>query len=53
MGSCCAVLGGEGEPTTFEFLPAGGEADAPPEVAHLTIQNDVEESARWIATPGH
>lgn len=48
-----AILGGEGEQTTFEFLPAGGEADAPPEVAHLTVQNDVEGSARWIATPGY
>lgn len=47
-----AVIGGDGEPSTFEFLPAGGEGDAPPEVAHLTIQNAVEASATWTATPG-
>ena len=47
-----AVIGGDGEPTTFAYLPAGGASDAPPEVAHLTIQNAVEASATWTATPG-
>lgn len=47
-----AVLGGDGDPTTFEFLPAGGDGDAPPEVAALTIQNAVEESASWTALQG-
>jgi hypothetical protein len=46
-----AVIGGEGEPTTFEFLPGGGN-DAPPEIAHLSIENAVEKSATWTARPG-
>ena len=46
-----AVVGGDGEPTTFEFLPGGGE-ETPSEVAHLSIENAVEESAVWTARPG-
>jgi len=46
-----AVIGDEGEPTTFDFLPGGGK-DAQPEVAHLSIENAVEESASWTATAG-
>lgn len=46
-----AVIGDEGEPTKFDILPGGGE-DAPPEVAHLSIENPVEESATWTARPG-
>jgi hypothetical protein len=47
-----AQIGGDGDPTTFEFLPAGGEDGTPPEVARLTIQNAVEASAAWAATTG-
>lgn len=47
-----AQIGDDGDPTTFEFLPASGADDAPPEVARLTIQNTVEESASWTATEG-
>ena len=46
-----AQLGPDGDPTTFEYLPNGGE-DTPPEVARLTIENDVEASATWTATTG-
>lgn len=46
-----AVIGDDGDPTTFDFLPGGGE-DAPPEVAQLSIENSVEESATWTARPG-
>lgn len=52
IATLTAQIGDEGEPTTFEFLPAGGEDDAPPEVARLTIENAVEESASWTATEG-
>ena len=48
-----ALLGREGEPIDFQFLPAGGEdGDAPPEVARLTFKNAVEASATWSATGG-
>lgn len=47
-----AQIDGDGEPTTFEFLPNGGEDNAPPEVAHLAIETPVEESATWTATRG-
>ena len=48
-----ALLGNEGEPVEFEFLPAGGEReDSPPEVARLTFENSVEASATWSATSG-
>ena len=47
-----AQLGDEGEPLEFEFLPAGGEGDSPPEVARLTVENAVEASATWTATEG-
>jgi hypothetical protein len=46
-----ARLGDDGSRTEFRFLPGGG-ADAPPEVAHLTVQNAVEASASWTATEG-
>ena len=46
-----ALLGNDGDPIEFEFLPAGGESeDAPPEVARLTFENAVEASATWTAT---
>jgi hypothetical protein len=48
-----ALLGDEGEPIKFQFLPAGGEdGDAPPEVARLTFESAVEASATWSATGG-
>lgn len=48
-----ALLGSEGEPTDFQFLPAGGEdRDVPPEVARLTFENVVEANATWSATGG-
>jgi hypothetical protein len=47
-----AQLGSEGKPVEFRFLPAGGEDDSPPEVAHLTFENAVEASATWTATRG-
>lgn len=48
-----ALLGNEGDPVTFEFLPAGGDSeDTPPEVARLTFENAVEASATWSATSG-
>lgn len=47
-----AQIGSEGDPTTFEFLPAGGEDTTPPEVARLSITNAVEDSTTWTATQG-
>lgn len=47
-----ARIGDEGEPTTFEFLPGGGEGDAPPEIARLSVENAVEASATWTASEG-
>jgi hypothetical protein len=47
-----ARIGDSGDPTTFRFLPAGGEDDTPPEVARLTIENAVEASATWTAMGG-
>jgi hypothetical protein len=48
-----ALLGDEGDPVEFEFLPAGGEGeDTPPEVARLTFENAVEASVTWSATGG-
>lgn len=47
-----ARLGDSGDPTTFQFLPAGGTDDAPPEVARLTVENAVEASATWTAIGG-
>lgn len=47
-----AQLGGEGEPIEFQFLPAGGDGDSPPEVARLTFENAVEASASWTAIRG-
>ncbi len=47
-----ARLGSTGDPIAFEFLPAGGEGDAPPEVARLAFENAVEASATWTATAG-
>ncbi|WP_135661761.1 hypothetical protein [Halorhabdus rudnickae] len=47
-----ARLGDRGDPTTFDFLPAGGEKNARPEVARLTIHNAVEASADWTAMRG-
>lgn len=47
-----AQMGAKGEPTSFEFLPAGGEDTAPPEVARLSVENAVEESATWTAIEG-
>jgi len=47
-----ARLGDSGDPTTFELLPAGGENNARPEIARLTVQNAVEASAQWTAERG-
>ncbi|WP_158855384.1 hypothetical protein [Halorhabdus sp. CUG00001] len=47
-----AHLGDSGSPKTMEFLPAGGETNAHPEVARLTIHNAVEGDADWIVEPG-
>jgi hypothetical protein len=47
-----ARLGETGDPLRFQFLPAGGDEDAPPEVAQLTFENAVEASATWTATRG-
>ncbi len=48
-----ALLGDEGDPVEFEFLPGGGETeDVPPEVAHLTFETPAEASASWTATRG-
>jgi hypothetical protein len=47
-----ARLGEDGERTTFEFLPGGG-VEAPPEVAHLRFESDVEAEATWTAVPGN
>ena len=47
-----ARLGGEGEPIEFQYLPAGGNGDSPPEVARLAFENAVEASATWTATRG-
>ncbi|WP_275738175.1 hypothetical protein [Halorhabdus sp. SVX81] len=44
-----ARLGDSGGPYPFEFLPAGGENNARPEVARLTIRNAVEPRADWTA----
>jgi|AntDeeMetagen192_2_1112575.scaffolds.fasta_scaffold01739_6 hypothetical protein len=45
-------LGETGDLIRFQFLPAGGEKDSPPEVAQLTFENAVEASATWTATSG-
>ena len=47
-----ARLGDDDDPTAFEFFPAGGENNARPEVAQLTIQNAVEARAVWTARRG-
>ena len=47
-----AQLGETGEPISFQFLPAGGGDEYPPEVARLTFENAVEASATWTATSG-
>jgi hypothetical protein len=48
-----ALLGDEGDPVEFEFLPASGEGeDTPPEVARFTFENAVEASATWSAIRG-
>lgn len=47
-----AQLGSEGGPTEFQFLPAGGDGDSPPEVARLTFENAVEAGATWTAVGG-
>lgn len=47
-----ALLGETGEHIRFQFLPAGGGKDTPPEVAHLTFETAVEASATWTATRG-
>jgi len=47
-----ALLGETGEQISFQFLPAGGGEDSPPEVAHLTFETAVEASATWTATSG-
>lgn len=52
IATLTARIGADGEPTTFEFLPAGGTNDSPPEVARLSIENAVEESATWTAVAG-
>ncbi|WP_229125061.1 hypothetical protein [Halapricum desulfuricans] len=48
-----AQLREEGVPIEFQFLPAGGDGDSPPEVARLTVKNAVEASATWTATKGN
>lgn len=47
-----AQLGETGDRLRFQFLPAGGGDESPPEVAHLTVENAVEASATWAATSG-
>ncbi|WP_139175352.1 hypothetical protein [Haloarcula vallismortis] len=47
-----ARLGETGDQIRFQFLPAGGGEDTPPEVAHLTFESAVEASATWTATAG-
>lgn len=47
-----ARLGETGDRLRFQFLPAGGGDDSPPEVAQLTFENAVEASATWTATNG-
>ena len=47
-----ARLGGSGDPATFKLLPAGGEHNARPEIARLTVQNAVEASVHWTAERG-
>jgi hypothetical protein len=47
-----ARLGSEGEPIQFQYLPAGGDGDSPPEVARLSFKNAVEASTTWTAIPG-
>lgn len=47
-----AQLGQTGDEIRFQFLPAGGGDDAPPEVARLTFENAVEAGATWTATSG-
>jgi len=47
-----ARLGDSGDPATFNFFPAGGENNARPEIARLTVQNAVEASAQWTAERG-
>ncbi|WP_390293438.1 hypothetical protein [Haloarchaeobius litoreus] len=47
-----ARLGETGDRLRFQFLPAGGGDDSPPEVAQLTFENAVEVSATWTATNG-
>jgi hypothetical protein len=47
-----AQLGQTGDEILFQFLPAGGGDDAPPEVARLTFENAVEAGASWTATSG-
>jgi hypothetical protein len=47
-----ALLGETGEQIRFQFLPAGGGENTPPEVAHLTFESAVEASATWTATSG-
>jgi hypothetical protein len=47
-----AQLGSEGDPIEFQFLPAGGDGDSPPEVARLTFENAVEANATWTAISG-
>ncbi|WP_228840998.1 hypothetical protein [Halorubrum sp. AJ67] len=47
-----ALLGETGERIRFQFLPAGGGEDTPPEVARLTFESGVEASATWTATAG-
>lgn len=44
-----ALLGADGDPIDFDFLPAGS-GTAPPEVARLSVKNAVEASATWTAT---
>ncbi|MFC7208988.1 hypothetical protein ACFQL3_00355 [Natronoarchaeum sp. GCM10025321] len=45
-----AQLGETGDKLSFQFLPAGGDTDSPPEVAQLAFENAVEASATWVAT---
>jgi hypothetical protein len=47
-----AQLGQTGDEIRFQFLPAGGDDNAPSEVAHLTFENAVEAGATWTATSG-
>lgn len=47
-----ARLGDRGDSAPFELLPAGGENNARPEFARLTVRNAVEASAHWTAERG-